>query len=104
RPVFCDIDSRTLLADADDVEQRVTPRTRAICVVHLWGNPARLDRFVRISERHGVTLIEDCSHAHGAAFRGRPVGSWGQIGCFSLQGPKAVSGGEAGIAVTNDPV
>ena len=104
RPVFCDVDPRTLLADADDVERRITPRTRAICVVHLWGNPAPLDRFVEIARRHGVALIEDCSHAHGACYRGVSVGSWGDIGCFSLQGPKAVSGGEAGIAVTNDPV
>jgi perosamine synthetase len=104
RPVFCDVDPRTLLADAEDVARRVTPRTRAICVVHLWGNPAPLGRFVEIARRHGVALIEDCSHAHGARYRDRPVGSWGDIGCFSLQGPKAVSGGEAGIAVTNDPV
>jgi perosamine synthetase len=104
RPVFCDIDERTLLADADDVERRITEKTRAICVVHLWGNPAPLDRFVEIARRHGIALIEDCSHAHGARYRGWPVGSWGDIGCFSLQGPKAVSGGEAGIAVTNDPV
>src|SRR5215467_7839317 len=88
----------------DDVERRITPRTRAICVVHLWGNPAPMDRFVDVARRHGVALIEDCSHAHGARYRDRPVGSWGDIGCFSLQGPKAVSGGEAGIAVTNDPV
>ena len=72
--------------------------------MHLWGNPAPMDRFVDIARRHGVALIEDCSHAHGARYRDRPVGSWGDIGCFSLQGPKAVSGGEAGIAVTNDPV
>jgi len=104
RPVFCDVDARTLLADPSDVERRITPRTRAICVVHLWGNPAPMDRFVDIARRHGVALIEDCSHAHGARYRDRPVGSWGDIGCFSLQGPKAVSGGEAGIAVTNDPV
>jgi perosamine synthetase len=104
RPVFCDVDARTLLADADDVERRITPRTRAICVVHLWGNPAPLDRFAEIARRHRVALIEDCSHAHGARYRDRPVGSWGDVGCFSLQGPKAVSGGEAGIAVTNDPV
>jgi dTDP-4-amino-4,6-dideoxygalactose transaminase len=103
RPVFCDIDPRTLLADADDAERRVTARTRAICVVHLWGNTAPLDRFVEIARRHGLALIEDCSHAHGARYRDRPVGSWGDVGCFSLQGPKAVSGGEAGIAVTNDP-
>ena len=104
RPVFCDIDPRTLLADPDDVERRITDRTRAICIVHVWGNPAPMDQFVDIARRHRVALIEDCSHAHGARYRDRPVGSWGDIGCFSLQGPKAVSGGEAGIAVTNDPV
>jgi dTDP-4-amino-4,6-dideoxygalactose transaminase len=102
-PVFCDVDPVTLTADPDDVERRITPRTRAICVVHMWGNPARLDRLQQIARRHGVALIEDCSHAHGATYRGEPVGSWGDIGCFSLQGAKAVSGGEAGIAVTDDP-
>ena len=104
RPVFCDVDPETLVANPDDVERRITPRTRAICVVHLWGNPAPMDRFVEIARRHNLGLIEDCSHAHGALYRGRPVGSWGDIGCFSLQGPKAVSGGEGGIAVTDNPV
>ena len=104
RPVFCDVDPETLLADPADVERRITPRTRAICVVHLWGNPAPMDRFVEIARRYNLALIEDCSHAHGALYRDRPVGSWGDIGCFSLQGPKAVSAGEGGIAVTNDPV
>jgi perosamine synthetase len=101
-PVFCEVDPRTLTADPDDVERRITPRTRAICVVHMWGNPARLDRFQEIARRRGVALVEDCSHAHGATYRGYPVGSWGDIGCFSLQGAKAVSGGEAGVAVTDD--
>jgi len=104
RPVFCDVDPETLLADPDDVERRITPRTRAICVVHLWGNPAPMDQFVEIARRHNLGLIEDCSHAHGALYRNRAVGSWGHIGCFSLQGPKAVSAGEGGIAVTDDPV
>jgi dTDP-4-amino-4,6-dideoxygalactose transaminase len=103
-PVFCDVDERTLTADPDDVERRITERTRAICVVHMWGNPAALDRFKEIARRHELALIEDCSHAHGATYQGRPVGSWGDVGCFSLQGAKAVSGGEAGIAVTSDPV
>src|SRR5439155_921446 len=103
-PTFCDVDARTLTADPDDVERHITPRTRAICVVHMWGNPAPMDRFVEIARRHGVALIEDCSHAHGASYRRQPVGSWGDIGCFSLQGVKAVSGGEAGIAVTDDPL
>src|SRR5215510_720406 len=104
RPVFCDIDPETLIADPDDVERRITSRTRAICVVHLWGNPAPIHRFVEIARRHNLALIEDCSHDHGALYRNRPVGSWGDIGCFSLQGPKAVSGGEGGIAVTKDAV
>ena len=103
-PVFCEIDPDTLTADPEDVERRITPRTRAICVVHLWGNPAPLDRFADLAERRGLVLIEDCSHAHGATFGGRPVGTWGRIGCFSLQGSKPVSGGEAGVAITADPV
>ena len=103
-PVFCDVDEHTLTADPADVERRITPRTRAICVVHIWGNPAEMDRFVDVARRHGVALIEDCSHAHGASYRGRPVGSWGDVGCFSLQGVKPVTGGEAGVAVTSDPV
>jgi perosamine synthetase len=102
-PVFCDIDEATLTADPADIERRITPRTRAICVVHVWGNPAPLDRLVDVARRHGVALIEDCSHAHGASFRGRSVGTWGDIGCFSLQGNKPVSGGEAGVAITDDP-
>ena len=103
-PVFCDVDPLTLTADPDDVESRITERTRAICVVHVWGNPAKLDRFVEICKRHDLALIEDCAHAHGASYQDRPVGSWGDVGCFSLQGLKAVSGGEAGIAVTNNAV
>lgn len=102
-PVFCDVDERTLTADPDDVERRITARTRAICVVHIWGNPAAMDLFVDIARRHRVALIEDCSHAHGASYHSRPVGSWGDVGCFSLQGVKPVSGGEAGVAVTSDP-
>lgn len=103
-PVFADVDASTLTIDPDDVERLITPKTRAICAVHVWGNPARMDRLADIARRHHIPLIEDASHAPGARFSGRPVGSWGDIGCFSLQGGKAVSGGEAGIATTDDPV
>lgn len=102
-PVFCDIDPHTLTASPEDVEARITSRTKAICLVHVWGNPARLDALSKLAEAHDLAVIEDCSHAHGATYDGRPVGSWGAVGCFSLQGNKAVSGGEAGVAVTNDP-
>jgi dTDP-4-amino-4,6-dideoxygalactose transaminase len=103
-PVFCEIDPRTLTLDPDDVERRLTPRTRAICAVHIWGNPAEMDRIIEIAKRHGVGVVEDCSHAHGSVYRGKSVGKWGDIGCFSLNSSKPVDGGEAGIAVTDDPV
>lgn len=103
-PVFCDIDASTLTIDPDDAAGRITDRTRAICAVHVWGNPAALDRLRRLADERQLALIEDASHAHGATYQGRPVGAWGDIGCFSLQGAKAVSGGEAGVAVTDNPL
>lgn len=103
-PVFCDIDPDTLTLDPVDAERRITSRTRAIAVVHVWGNPADMDRIMALARRHRLAVIEDCSHAHGALYRGKPVGTWGEVGCFSLNAGKAVDGGEAGIAVTDDPV
>lgn len=103
-PVFCDVDPETMTADPDDIERRITQRTKAICVVHLWGNPAEMDRIVEIAERRNIKVIEDCSHAHGAVYKGRAVGKWGAVGCFSLNSGKAVDGGEGGVAVTDDPV
>jgi dTDP-4-amino-4,6-dideoxygalactose transaminase len=103
-PVFCDIDPLTLTIDPRDTERRITPRTRAICAVHTWGNPCAMDQFVALARRYELAIIEDASHAHGAKYQGRPIGSWGDIGCFSLQGSKAVTGGEAGIAVTSNPL
>lgn len=102
-PVFCDIDVNTLTIDPDDIERKITPRTKAICVVHVFGNVCDMDRIVAIADKHNVALIEDCSHAHGASWDGRKVGSFGKIGCFSMQGGKAVSGGESGVATTDDP-
>jgi len=103
-PVFCDVDERTLTIDPDDIEHRITPRTKAITVVHIWGNPCEMDRITEIAERRGLALIEDASHAHGATYRGRPIGSFGDIACFSMRGAKPVSGGELGMVVTDDPV
>jgi len=102
RPVFCDIDAATLTADPDDIAARISPRTKAIMVVHVWGNPAQMDRIMEMANKRGLPVVEDCSHAHGASHAGKPVGSWGAIGCFSLQGGKAVSAGEGGVAVTSD--
>jgi dTDP-4-amino-4,6-dideoxygalactose transaminase len=101
KPVFCDINPRTLTADPADIARRITPRTKAILPVHVWGNPAEMDAIMAIAEQHRVPVVEDCSHAHGATYKGKSVGAWGDIGCFSLQGGKAVSAGEGGLAVCN---
>lgn len=101
-PVFCEIDPETLNVDLEDVKSRITERTRALAVLHAWGNPAPMDRVVELAESHGISVVEDCSHAHGARYQGRSVGTWGDVGCFSLQGSKPLEGGEAGVAITND--
>ena len=102
-PVFCDIDPSTLTIDVDDLIRRITPRTRAICPVHMWGSPAAMDRILEVARQHELAVVEDCSHAHGARYDGRPVGSWGDVGCFSLHSSKPVAAGEAGVAITDDP-
>jgi len=101
-PVFAEIEPSTLCLDPDDVERRITERTKAICVVQVWGNVPDMTRFRRIADDHGLVLIEDASHAHGASFGGRRVGAFGDIACFSMQGSKAVSGGELGMVLTDD--
>jgi dTDP-4-amino-4,6-dideoxygalactose transaminase len=103
-PVFAEIEPGTLCLDPADVERRITPRTRAICVVQVWGNVPDMARFRALADRHGLLLIEDASHAHGASFQGRRVGAFGDLACFSMQGSKAVSGGELGMVLTDDPV
>jgi perosamine synthetase len=102
RPVFCDCDPETLLADPADIRRKITRRTKAIVVVHLWGMVCDMDAIMKVSRETGVPVIEDCSHAHGARYRGRPVGTFGRVGCWSLQGSKPVSAGEGGVLATND--
>ena len=101
-PVFCEVDPRTLLIDVADVRKRITPRTKAVVAVHLWGNVCNMDALMALSAETGVAVIEDCSHAHGASYKGVPCGSMGQAGAWSLQGSKSVSGGEGGMLATND--
>lgn len=106
RPVFCDIDPETLLADPVDIERRITPRTRAICVPHLFGNVCDMDGILAVGRKHNVPIIEDCSHSFGATWDGKSIGSLGDVGCFSMQGGtpagKPVSGGESGVVCTNN--
>jgi len=103
KPVFCESDPNTMQIDPDDVRRRITSRTRAIVVVHLWGWVADMDAIMALSRETGVPVIEDCSHAHGATYKHRPVGSIGQVGAWSLQGTKPISAGEGGVLATDDP-
>lgn len=102
RPVFCESDPESALIDPQDIRRRITDKTAAIVVVHLWGNVCDMDPIMEISHETGIPVIEDCSHAHGAMYKGRPCGSIGHVGCWSLQGSKPVSAGEGGVIATND--
>ncbi|MEG0911469.1 MAG: DegT/DnrJ/EryC1/StrS family aminotransferase [Ruthenibacterium sp.] len=101
-PVFCDVNKDTHCIDPDDIEHRITPRTKAIIVVHVWGVPADMDRINAIAQKHGIKVVEDCAHAHGTRYHGKSVGILGDVGCFSLQNSKVLPGGEGGIVVTNN--
>jgi len=100
-PVFVDIEPDTSLIDASRIEAAITPRTRAICPVHLFGLPAEMEAIVAIAERHDLAIVEDACQAHGAEFRGRRVGSFGH-GAFSLYGTKNMTTGEGGLITTDD--
>ncbi|MGH3630664.1 MAG: DegT/DnrJ/EryC1/StrS family aminotransferase, partial [Sciscionella sp.] len=101
-PVFSDIEGTFFNLDPRLIEEAVTPRTKAIIPVHFAGHPANMDELLRISQERGLILIEDCAHAHGAAWKGRKVGSFGSFGSFSFQQSKNMTAGEGGILVTND--
>jgi dTDP-4-amino-4,6-dideoxygalactose transaminase len=101
-PVFADVELDTCNLDPDDVERRITGRTRAIIVVHCWGQPANMGRFLDIASRHGLKLIEDCAQSHLAHYRGRLAGTIGDLGAFSLQQSKHMTCGDGGITITND--
>ncbi len=101
-PVIVDIDPRTLCIDPAAVRAAIGPRTRAVSVVHLYNSVCDLDALTELCRTYGLALVEDCAQAHGAAWRGRRVGGWGDIGAFSMQQTKLLTAGEGGAAVTND--
>jgi dTDP-4-amino-4,6-dideoxygalactose transaminase len=104
KPVFVDIDADSCTIDVTQVAAAVTPRTKAILPVHLYGQAADLDPLQEIAHRHGLALIEDAAQAHGAEYKNRRAGSIGDIGCFSFYPTKNLSAfGEAGAVVTNNP-
>ena len=101
-PVFVDVDEQTWTIEPASVEAAVTPRTKALIPVHLYGHPADLDPLLEIASTHRIALIEDAAEAHGARYRGRRVGALGDAGIFSFYGNKIVTTGEGGMIVTND--
>jgi perosamine synthetase len=101
-PVFADIDPENLCLDPDDLEHRLTPRTRAVIAVDLYGHPADMPGICDFADRNGLCVIEDAAESHGASIAGRRVGSFGQCGCFSFYGNKVLTTGEGGIVTTDD--
>lgn len=103
KPVFVDILSDSWCLDPELVEQAITPRTKAIVAVHLYGNLCEMDRLHAIGEKHGIPVIEDAAEAIGSIYHGKRAGSMGKFGTFSFHGSKTVTTGEGGMFVTNDP-
>jgi perosamine synthetase len=102
KPVFCDIESRTFNLDPASVERKITPRTRAILAVDVFGHPADWDALQEIATRHDLLLIDDSCEAFGAEYRGRKVGQFGNAAAFSFYPNKPITTGEGGVIVTND--
>jgi perosamine synthetase len=101
-PVFVDSQPDTWQMDPDDVRRKLTPRTKAILVVHVYGHPADMDALLAIAQEHNLYVVEDCAEAFGARWAGRHVGGFGHIAAFSFFGSKTVTTGEGGMVVTND--
>ena len=101
-PVFADLDPHSYNMDPASVEAKITPRTKAIVVVHLAGNAAEIDEIVRIAKKHNVYVIEDCAQTYCCKYKGQYVGTFGDIGCFSLNDFKHISAGDGGMIITND--
>ena len=103
-PVFVDVDPSTYLIDLNRIEAAITPRTRALLPVHLFGRPVDMTRLMVIAERHDLRVIEDCAQATGAHWDGRSVGSWGDVGCFSFFPPKNLgAAGDGGAVCCHSP-
>ena len=102
-PVFVDVKEDTMLMDPDLIEAAITPRTKAIIPVHLYGQPCEMDRIMEIARKHGLKVIEDAAQAHGARWKGRRAGSFGDAACFSFYPGKNLGAyGDAGAVVSND--
>jgi len=103
KPIFADVDQKTGNILPDEIENKITSKTKAILLVHLYGVPCEMDKIKKIAKNHKIFIIEDSSHAHGSLYKGKPVGSFGLAGCFSLYPSKPLgSMGNAGVITSNN--
>jgi perosamine synthetase len=102
KPVFADIDGKSFNIDPVSIESKITDKTKALLVVHLYGQPCRMDEIKRICKDHGLLLVEDCAQAHGAEYEGRKVGTFGDFSMFSFYATKNMITGEGGMVLTDE--
>jgi perosamine synthetase len=103
KPVFVEVDPKTYTMDIEDIKKKITPKTRAIVAVHIYGNPVDMDPIMEIAKEKNIVVIEDCAQAHGTKYKGRLVGSIGDYGCFSFFPSKIMNvGGDGGMITTNN--
>jgi perosamine synthetase len=102
-PVFCEVHPDTFLMDVEDVKKRITPRTKAIIPVHYAGRPCDMDALMKIKEETGIRIVEDAAHAFGTYYKGKKIGSFGDVTCFSFDSIKVMTCGEGGAVITDDP-
>jgi perosamine synthetase len=98
-PIICDVEPQTLGISTNDLEKRITPRTKLIVPVHLWGIPNDMDSIMAVSQRHGIPVLEDCGQAHGAKYKGQLVGTFGEMAAFSFAPRKHISTGQGGMVL-----
>lgn len=104
KPILVDIDPQSFTIDSNQIEAAITSRTKAIVPVHLYGHPADMQAIMSIARHHGLYVIEDCAQSHGATYRGRKTGAWGDIAAFSFYPTKNLGAlGDGGMVVTDDP-
>ena len=101
-PVLADLDRESYQLDPDDVERRITENTRAIMPVHMMGQPCNMERIMEIAEKHNLKVIEDAAQAHFTEYKGKKLGTIGDLGCFSFQSSKTIACGEGGVIIGND--
>lgn len=102
RPIFVDADPETWCMDPNQIEAKISKKTKAIMVVHIYGHPCDMDKIMKISKKYNLKIIEDAAEAHGAEYKGRKCGSFGNISCFSFYANKIITCGEGGMVLVNN--